>query len=120
MAASYLYMITLADATSLLEQTTDLLQNSPTPESGIQLLDQWIGPLRQAPNTKPIADALAKLKTRLQADPVDGAAVRKELGQIADLLSALSPETGSEGEVPSLLEGLAAALREAGETSITD
>nr|WP_293833786.1 hypothetical protein [uncultured Arsenicibacter sp.] len=113
-------MITLADATSLLEQTTDLLHNSPTSEAGIPLLDQWIGALRQAPNTKPIADALATLKTRLQAEPADEAAVRTSLGQVADLLSALSPETGSEGEMPSLLEGLAAALREAGETSITD
>ncbi|OIN59739.1 hypothetical protein [Arsenicibacter rosenii] len=113
-------MMTLADATSLLEQTTDFLRNSPAPEAGITILDEWIGPLRQAPNTKPIADALAQLKTRLQADPVNDTDVRTSLGQIADLLSALSPETGSEGEMPSLLEGLAAALRESGETSITD
>jgi len=44
-------MMTLADTTSLLEQTTDLVSGqteSLTPQAGINLIDQWLEPLRAA------------------------------------------------------------------------
>lgn len=116
-------MLTLADTTDLLAQTTDLVSGERaqlTPQAGIGLIDQWIEPLQTAENTKPIADKLGQLKTLLQGGTVDEDAVRARLGELAELVSALGPATGSEGEMPSLLEGLSAALRQAGETSRAD
>lgn len=107
-------MINLADATNLLDETTRKLTEEPqtlTPPEGITIIDQWITPLENAENTKPIAEQLKKLKTMLHAENVDSNAVTQQLEEIAGELSLLAPETGSEGEMPSLIEGLAAALR---------
>ena len=110
----------LADTTDLLDQTTlKLVDDSTvlTPVDGVQIIDQWITPLSASENTKPIADELLQLKSLLQSEQVDGEAVTAKLSKIADQLSLLAPETGSEGEMPSLIEGLASALRLAGGTS---
>ena len=116
-------MLTLADTTDLLAQTTDLVGGKAaplTPQAGIDLIDQWLGPLQTAENTKPIADTLVQVKALLQNETPNEEAMRTQLGQLAELVSTLSPAMGSEGEMPSLLEGLSAALREAGETSKAD
>ena len=116
-------MINLADATNLLDETTQKLSaesQTLTPGEGIALIDQWIAPLENAENTRPIAEELKQLKSLLQAENVDSAAVTGQLEKIAGELSLLAPETGSEGEMPSLIEGLAAALRLAAGASDTE
>lgn len=116
-------MIDHADTTDLLDQTTQTLtgeSGTPTPQEGIALIDQWIAPLEAGENTKPIAEELQKLKTLLKAEPVDSGAVFAILGEIAIQLTAIAPDMGSEGEMPSLLEGLASALRLTAGTSKAD
>ncbi len=63
---------------------------------------------------------LKQLKSTLQSENVDSQAVTGQLEKIAGELSHLDPETGSEGEMPSLIEGLAAALRLAAGASDTE
>ena len=113
-------MMTLGETTDLLDQTTDLLSGDATqltPKTGIGLIDQWLPPLQSAENTKPIADKLVELKTLLGATSTNEEAVRNVVGKLAEEISTLSSAMGSEGEMPSLLEGLSAAMRQAGETS---
>ena len=110
----------LANTTDLLDKTTlKLVDDSHvlTPEEGVEIIDQWITPLSDSENTKPIADDLQKLKSLLLSEQVDREAVTAQLSKLADQLSLLAPETGSEGEMPSLIEGLASALRLAAGTS---
>ena len=125
-----MFMLTLADTTDLLAQTTDLVGGKAaplTPQAGIGLIDRWLEPLQTAEITVDlskalgeVADKLVQVKTLLQGRTPDADAVRTCLGELAELVSTLSPATGSEGEMPSLLEGLSAALRQAGETSKAD
>jgi hypothetical protein len=106
-------MINLADTTSLLDETTQRLSGDSaalTTQEGINLIDQWLTPLKEAENTRPVAEELGKLKVMLR-DPSGGdGEVPGQLGKIADQ-SILAAQTGPEGEVPYLTEGLAAALR---------
>lgn len=116
-------MLTLADSTDLLQQTTQQLSagdDSLTPQAGIALIDQWLEPLMTAENTRPIADKLQQLKTLLQAPAINTDAVQTRMGELAELTSMLGTGVGSEGEMPSLLEGLSSALRETGQTSKAD
>lgn len=116
-------MLSLADTTDLLDQTTTRLmgESGPlTPLAGIDLIESWLVPLQSADNTRPLADQLAALKALLQAKPLPEEAVRTALGPLADQLSLLSTEMGGEGEMPALLEGLSTALRQAGGRSKAD
>jgi len=116
-------MINLADTTDLLDQTTQKLKDDSetlTPQAGIALIDQWIPALSTAENTKPIAENLEQLKGLLQTEPVSSDQVFVVLGELAVKLTLLAPDTGSEGEMPSLLEGLSAALKLAAGNSKSD
>ncbi|MBD2757422.1 hypothetical protein [Spirosoma validum] len=116
-------MMTLADATDLLQQTTEQLSantDTLTPQAGVTLIDQWIEPLTTAENTHPIADQLKQLKSLLQAPAIDKDAIQNCLSELADLTSTMGIGMGSEGEMPSLMDGLAAAIRQAGQTSRVD
>ena len=107
-------MENLANTTDLLDQTTLKLVDEShklTPNEGVELIDQWISTLGDAENAKSIADELQQLKSLLQSANINGDLVDSKLGKLADQLSLLAPETGSEGEMPSLIEGLASALR---------
>lgn len=116
-------MLSLSDTTDLLDQTTTQLMGTSgplTPQQGIDLIDSWLVPLQAADNTKPLADELSALQMLLQARPLPEEAVREALGPLAEQLSRLATEMGGEGEMPALLEGLATALRQAGNTSKAD
>lgn len=116
-------MMTLADSADLLQQTTEQLSagdNSLTPQAGIALIDGWLEPLATAENTRPIADKLQQLKTLLEAPAINTDAVQTRMGELAELTSLMATGVGSEGEIPSLLEGLSSALRASGQTSIAD
>lgn len=116
-------MLSLADTTDLLDQTTSHLMGTSgplTPQLGIALIDSWLAPLQAADNTKPLADELSALQMLLQAQPLPEEAVREALGPLADQLSRLATEMGGEGEMPALLEGLSTALRQAGNSSKAD
>lgn len=111
-------MESLANTTELLENTTAQLMDEEkaiTPQVGISLIDQWIGPLSEGENTLPIAEGLKTLKTLLQAEPVDSEAVMGQMGSVAAKVLLIAPDMGAEGEMPSLLSGLAAALRMSGD-----
>ncbi|KAA6437025.1 hypothetical protein FEM33_20095 [Dyadobacter flavalbus] len=110
----------LADITALLEETISQLMagtETLTAEKGILLADQWIGPLQSSENTKPIAEEVQKLKSLLQAQPVNEENVTAQLNHIAEKVAVLAPDMGTEGEMPSLLAALATALRMSGETT---
>ena len=116
-------MINLAETTSLLDETTQKLTSEPehlTAREGIALIDQWITPLASSENFKPINEQLLKLKEMLISDSVDQDQVKSQLGVISEQLSLMAPDMGSEGEMPSLVEGLAAAMRFAAGTSKAD
>jgi hypothetical protein len=107
-------MINLADTTSLLDETTQKLSGESaalTPQEGIILIDRWLTPLKEAENTRPLAEELEKLRVMLQNPDGQSGEVPGVLEKIADSLSILAAQTGPEGEVPYLIEGLAAALR---------
>lgn len=107
-------MENLANTTDLLDRTTLKLVDEShlmTPKEGVEIIDQWITTLGDAENAKPITDELQQLKSLLQSAKVDGSAVSSKLGKLADQLSLMASETGSEGEMPSLIDGLASALR---------
>ncbi|MCE7062261.1 hypothetical protein [Dyadobacter sp. CY343] len=107
-------MKSLADTTELLDNTTTTLMGSEetlTPEIGIDLIDQWMVPLSESENTQPIAEELRKLKALLGTDPADSTGIVKQMGVIAAKVLLIAPDIGAEGEMPSLLAGLAAALR---------
>ncbi|TDE15242.1 hypothetical protein [Dyadobacter psychrotolerans] len=110
-------MKSLADTTQLMETTTSMLmgdEKSVTAEAGIALIDQWISPLSESENTQPIAHELQKLKTLISANPTNSADVFVQMGILAAKVLLIAPEIGAEGEMPSLLAGLAAALRGVG------
>lgn len=116
-------MLTLADTTALLQQTTEQLTGNGgalTPQAGIALIEEWLEPLAMAENTKPIADKLQQVKILLESPAVNEGAVRECMGELAELTSTMGSGMGSEGEMPSLLDGLASGLRQAGQTSKAD
>lgn len=116
-------MLSIADTTDLLDQTTtQLMQPSDplTPQMGIALIDAWLGPLQASDNTKPLADELSALQMLLQAKPLPEEAVRTALIPLAEQLSVFATDMGGEGEMPALLEGLATALRQAAQSSKAD
>lgn len=116
-------MMTIADTTALLDETTGKLSLEDVmlnPEAGIGLIDQWIGPLQAGENTKPIADKLEQVKQWLQTGKTDDETMRNTLSELANMISELGSQMGSEGEMPSLMDGLASAIRQIGGTSKAD
>ena len=116
-------MLSLTDTTQLLDRTTSQLiaETEPlTPQAGLALIDSWIDSLQQGENTRPLAQQLTHLKALLEARPVDGPAVQAALGPLVEHLSLLATDMGGEGEMPSLLEVLATALRQAAGRLRTD
>ncbi len=116
-------MMTLFDSTALIQETTKQLiagGNALTPQAGIALINEWLEPLTEAENTKPIAGKLQQIKTLLAAPAIDERLVQMCMGDLAELTSTMGSGMGSEGEMPSLLDGLASALRAAGQTSKAD
>ena len=114
-------MLNLGDISALLDETTQQLSQSTTltPQAGISLIDQWIIPLGEAENTKDFASQLQELKTLLTDNPEDSA-VQTLLARLADGLTEFSSQVGPEGELPSLMTGLASALRQVGGTSAAE
>ncbi|MCE7066649.1 hypothetical protein [Dyadobacter sp. CY326] len=107
-------MKSLSDTTALLEETISQLmgeQEPITPQAGVELIDQWTGPLSEAENTLPIAEALQQLKGLLAANPLNTDAVIGQMGEVAAKVAMLAPDMGTEGEMPSLLNALSTALR---------
>ncbi|AUD06753.1 hypothetical protein [Spirosoma pollinicola] len=116
-------MLSLADTTELLDQTTTQLMGESdalTPQAGIALIEAWLAPLQAGENTRPLADQLVTLKTLLAANPVDESTVREMVGPLAEQLTFFSTQMGGEGEMPALLEGLSTALRQASTSSKAD
>ncbi|MFD2935070.1 hypothetical protein [Spirosoma flavum] len=116
-------MLSLADTTDLLDQTTTHLmgESGPlTPQAGIALIESWLEPLQGAENTRPLANQLAALNALLQAKPVNGESVREAIVPLTEQLSLLATDMGGEGEMPSLLEALSMALRQAADSSKAD
>ena len=116
-------MLSLADTTDLLDQTTTRLMNDPdfiTPQQGVVLIDSWLGPLQEAENTQPLAEQLAKLKVLLMADSIDEQAICDAVSPLSEQLSLFSSQLAGEGEMPALLEGLSVALRQAAGGSKAD
>jgi uncharacterized phage infection (PIP) family protein YhgE len=116
-------MITLADASIQLDETTKTLSaqaNGPAPQESIALIDQWAGSLAEVEMTQPLADTLSTLKTQLGETSPDKNAIQETVAKLAQQVSELSARMGAEGEMPSLLEGLSSALRQLAEVSKTD
>ncbi len=113
-------MLSLADTTALIQETTEQLSGDTSklsPQAGLALIDQWLEPLSTSENLKPIVAQLEQLKTMLSAPAINNHGVQTRMGEVAELTSTLGATTGSEGEFPSLLDGLAAALRQLSSTS---
>ena|GEM_PF-6096113 len=116
-------MITLADASMQLDETTKKLSQqatTPAPGEGIALIDQWAGPLQEIEMMQPLSETLMALKKNLQDSPDNKSTIQETVSKLAQQVLELSSKMGAEGEMPSLLEGLASALRQLGEVSKTD
>lgn len=106
-----------------LDETTKKLSeqaNGPTAQESIALIDQWANSLQEVEMTQPLAETLVALKNHLQDDPDNKSGIQETISKLAQQVSELSSKMGAEGEIPSLLEGLASALRQLGEVSKTD
>lgn len=107
-------MATLEKAVDLLDTTLETLGNDQTEKPGEEssnLLQQWIGILKQSENTQPLSQKLSALNDALTQESPDTGTVQQLLNDIADAAQDFAIEAGPEGEVPSQLEGIAAALR---------
>lgn len=114
-------MMTLADATGQLTDLTQKLStnpNGPSPTDGAGLIDRWTGSLEEVEMTQPLAETLGTLKQQLTA--TNTPALQKTLKTLAEQIAEMSAKMGAEGEMPGLLEGLAAALRQLADVSRTD
>lgn len=114
-------MITLADASVQLDETKQILTENAQgldAQQGIALIDRWVGPLADVEMMQPIAQTLDTLKRQLE--PYDSEAIRETVKTLAGQVDELSTQVGSEGEMPSLVDGLAAALRKIADVSRTD
>ncbi|WP_234735220.1 hypothetical protein [Tellurirhabdus bombi] len=110
-------MATLSDTSDLLDTTIDALSSDDPSElanNGTPLLDQWITVLQESENTHELAGKLQELKQAVSQPSPQSEGVQALLNDIADQLTEFSAETGSEGEMPSQLQSLAAALRNIG------
>lgn len=107
-------MKSLADTSGLMEKTTSMLMGSEesfTAQAGVDLIDQWITPLSESENTQQVARELQKLKALISASPANSSEVYAQMGVLAVQVLLIAPDIGAEGEMPSLLPALAAALR---------
>ncbi|MGA0559552.1 hypothetical protein ACO2Q8_23030 [Larkinella sp. VNQ87] len=110
-------MATLANTTNLLDETIEVLGTNhtiPPGETIVNLLNQWIGILEQSENTHPLGRKLSELNDALTAEKPETATVQRILNELADATEEFSAEVGPEGEIPTQLEGLSAALRNLG------
>lgn len=110
----YHHMKSLADTSGLMEKTTSMLMGSEesfTARAGVDLIDQWITPLSESENTQQVARELQKLKALISASPANSSEVYAQMGVLAAQVLLIAPDIGAEGEMPSLLAALAAALR---------
>lgn len=83
-------MLSLAESTELLQETTEQLTAATvTPQAGLLLIDQWLEPLWAGENTQPIADALQHLKNLLSSPSVDADAVREAMSGLAEQTSMM-------------------------------
>ncbi|GAB3907421.1 hypothetical protein GCM10028803_41130 [Larkinella knui] len=111
-------MATLANTTNLLDDTIEILSSESTPQPGddsSNLLQKWIDVLNQSENTQPLSRKLRELSDAIQKDSVETATIQRILNEIADATDEFSAQVGPEGELPSQLQGLAAALRNTGD-----
>ncbi|GAB3918885.1 hypothetical protein [Larkinella terrae] len=110
-------MATIANTTNLLDDTIEILsndQNKVPGDDSVNLIQQWIGILNQAENTRPLGNKLTELSETLSKESPDTATIQRLLNEIADATEEFSSEVGPEGEMPTQLEGLSAALRNLG------
>ncbi len=113
-------MKTLDNATDLLRQTTAQLTEDAgplTPENGLALINQWIEPLLTTEHTKPIAEKLTQLKTLLEAEEQNPAAIRTRLAELAKLTVVAESATEVDEPTASVLDDLIIALKQAAGTS---
>lgn len=107
-------MESFADTTELIRETTNLLMGGAkfiTPQSAIELINQWIVPLSESESTRSITGILHKLRAILIANPTDAEGITGQMEFLATKISLIASDIGAEGEMPSLLAALSTALR---------
>ncbi|GAB3564403.1 hypothetical protein GCM10027578_09800 [Spirosoma luteolum] len=109
----YSFMINHEESTELLDQTMSLFRSTDPelpqlPDSTV--IDQWIAVLREGSNTSDIAQSLGTLKQTIESEKADHGALETLLNKLADQVTQLSTSVGSEGDMVTRLQGLAAAL----------
>ncbi len=107
---------TISKASDLLDTTMLTLEGDLTrliPQNGKGIIDEWLTTLGQASNTKELATSLEQLKTQVESGQPNLGEVQQLLLTMADQTRTLAPAVGPEGELPTRLEALSAALRSA-------
>ena len=108
------FLDSLPETSELLDTTIDTLTNGIDVEAGqadTSLLQKWIDILKQTENTQPLGEKLSELSDALTTKSPDKPTLQRLLNDIADTTTEFATEVGPEGELPSQLEGVAAALR---------
>ncbi len=108
------FLDSLPETSELLDTTIDTLTNGIDVEAGqadTSLLQKWIDILKQTENTQPLGEKLSELSDALTTKSPDKPTLQRLLNDIADATTEFATEVGPEGELPSQLEGVAAALR---------
>ncbi|MVM33006.1 hypothetical protein GO755_23395 [Spirosoma sp. HMF4905] len=107
-------MLTPEESADLLDSTMDVLESEVTtaiPQSGLDIIDQWLVQLRQTENAKEITNTLEQVKTQLESNQIN----TQELIQLFDTLATqtieFSTHVGSEGDMAVRLEAISSALQ---------
>ena len=74
------------------------------------MIDQWIAVLREGSNTSDMAQSLGTLKQAIDSEKTDHGTLEGLLNRLADQVTQVSTTVGSEGDMVTRLQGLAAAL----------
>jgi hypothetical protein len=112
-------MTTLDNAPDLLATTIAQLTEDSAPltaQNGLALIDRWIEPLLTTEQTKPVAEKLSQLKTLLEAESLNPAAVRTRLAELARLTVVVESATQADEDFLGQLDDLVIALKQAAGT----
>lgn len=108
-------MTTPEEFTDLLDETMAVLESETIPTEatpGTNVLTQWIDVLREGINTTDLTQSLETLRDTISEPGATPADLEPVLNTLVGQVTALSANVGSEGDMVTRLQALAAALQD--------
>jgi hypothetical protein len=91
--------------------TGNLTSSTAQPQNYVEILDSWLTQLSPSENTDDVVAGLEQLKKQLKTDKPNPTQLSETMMVLAEHTRLMGITTGSEGDVPTRLEALSAALR---------